>query len=143
MESKFLESFKRLSEKGQEYYKLKGANILIEKLDEQEITTKSGLIIQTSKDQANGMNTTAADLAVVLMVGEGYWDNEEEKIVPTELRPGNVILAPRFSVAYYSTFPGLGEPSNNKLGIVGEEQIILFYKDIAAYKAAAALLRGE
>lgn len=144
MDSKFAAAFRRLSESGADLFELRGSSIIVEVLPEDEIKTKSGLILAAKPEQLHGsVLQHKALIGLVLAVGAGYYDDETKEDIPLEVQPGDIVLLPQFAITPLSTFPGLDSVTNNRLGIIKDESIIFRYKGKDALEKARDLLNAE
>jgi co-chaperonin GroES (HSP10) len=141
IESKFRAQFAKLAEEGTELFELRGSNILVEILPEQEVKTKGGLILAANSQQIHGsLMQHKALVGLVLMTGAGFYDDETGEDVPLDVKPGDVVLLPQFAITPLSNFPGLTGVTGNSLAIIKDESIIFRYKGQAAFEAASRLL---
>lgn len=139
LKPKFLELFKKYSEgkKG----KLFGDSLVIEILDELEVKTKSGLIVQTSSNQRSQYDMLKSVIAVVLEVGEGYFDDDSGADIPLKRKVGEVVWINEMSVRKVTTFPGYMAPlPEAKLGIISDTAIYKAWDSIEAFRADMELL---
>jgi co-chaperonin GroES (HSP10) len=142
MESKFQKAFLRLKSEGTELYCLRGNNLLVEVI-EQEVKTASGIIIADDpKQRVGGMSEHRGVIAKVLLAGEGYYDPDTKEIEPLDINIGDIVLIPTLSISYYSTFPGLSEPTQNKIGVTLESEVKFYYRGEGALEKAKGLLNG-
>lgn len=121
-----------------ELFKLRGSTMLVEIIDE-EIKTEGGIVIASSSDQLKGgVNENKLNVAKVLMAGEGY-DDGEGGLEPLECQPGAIVVLPKYGLSFISVFPGLREPTGEKLAMVKEDQVLCFYPNEEAYEQAKKL----
>lgn len=140
MESKYFDKWKKLREEGKNLYQLRNNNILVEVLPEEETVSKGGIVLATAGKKF--VEEGAQGLAcVVLDVGQGYWDAENDKYIPLEVQPGNIVLLPKFSVQIFKAFPGFPEYTEMKLGFTLEGEVKLLYKDYKSYEEAKNILK--
>jgi co-chaperonin GroES (HSP10) len=143
-ESRYLTRFKRLASEGQDAYVLNGDFILVEAIPEDELKTKSGLIIATAR--ANTQHGSIAEQKPnwvrVLAVGAGYYSQETdddgtivEKTVPLDVEVGDIVLLPRISIHYFSVF-GLEGYEADSIGISKASEIQLRFHGQEGYERA-------
>lgn len=117
--TKYLEQFKKLE--GSKY-KLAGGRMLVEILPKKEMKTTGGLIMAAPVQHKGTADTQRAVVGVVVMVGEGYV-NDDQQDVPMETKVGNVVVLNEFGLKYYSEFPGVSSYTENKLALTAESEI--------------------
>lgn len=117
--TKYLEQFKKLE--GTKY-KLAGGRMLVEILPKKEMKTTGGLIMAAPVQHKGTADTQRAVVGVVVMVGEGYV-NDDQQDVPMETKVGNVVVLNEFGLKYYSEFPGVSSYTENKLALTAESEI--------------------
>lgn len=126
--------FEQLRER-KDLFTLRGSTIIVEIIDE-ELKTESGIILQTDKNQAiGGVDSNKLHVGKVLMTGPGYED-EDGEIEPLEVGPGAMVLLPKYGLSFVSMFPGLNEPTGEKLALVKFDQILAYYPSEEAYGQA-------
>lgn len=141
----FEKEFQTLAELGPENFVLRGSNMIVYEMPEEELKTKSGLIIATDSRQLGGQSIEAHKLKVakVLMTGPGYWQETEAGeagYTPLDVKPGAIVILPQYSTATISVFPGITKTTQNKLHMVKEDSIIAYYPSEAAYILAKSKL---
>lgn len=130
--NKFQKFFNQLADSN---FVLKGSTLVIEVIEE-EVTTSSGIVIAESMDhKRNSMSENRINVGRVLMVGEGYMDDDGNP-VPCDVQVGAYILLPKYSTQYVSVFPGLNAPTQNKIGLVKEGEILAYYPTEEDYNKA-------
>lgn len=117
--TRYLEQFKKLE--GTKY-KLAGGRMLVEILPKKEMKTTGGLIMAAPVQHKGTADTQRAVVGVVVMVGEGYV-NDDQQDVPMETKVGNVVVLNEFGLKYYSEFPGVSSYTENKLALTAESEI--------------------
>lgn len=131
--SKYLERFKRAKEAGVfgKDVILTGSFILVEKIPQEEVKTKSGLVLTTSGN-TNNVNSISANLPTlvyVLAVGAGHVD-EEGNDVPLDVAPGDILMVGSNSVKWlpvleidgYQPFEiGLSTENETQIKIAGND----------------------
>jgi co-chaperonin GroES (HSP10) len=133
----FEQDIAELKERG---FKLRGSAIIAELLPAPEVKTASGLIISAPSDhvRGNSVNAHKLEVAKVLDVGPGVWDDESRTYLPLDIHPGQVIILNQYSYNYISLLPGITKPLSNKLVIVPSNGILASYPDERAYEGAIA-----
>lgn len=142
IESKYLNKFKTLFKELGPSAVLCGDALLVELLEEPEITTASGIIIARGENQMNDTETHKATVGLVLAIGQGYYDPKTKETTPLDVPVGAMVMIPRYSMVELSTFPGLAGITGNKLGLVAEKEVNFWYKDVEAYERARGVLNG-
>lgn len=144
METKegFEKEFSTLRKLGEEVFVLRGSTILVELLPDEELKTKGGLIIATNSDQPKGNSVEQHKLQVgkVLMVGQGYWE-DDGGYQPVEVQPGAIVILPQYSAQYISMFPGIQRPTANKIAMIKMDVVLGYYPNAKAYEKAKAKLK--
>lgn len=139
MQSKWLERFKHLSfnEPHRGCMRVYGDTLIVEKLPPQEVATKSGIIIADASTHKKTMADGVMSLAVVLMVGEGTYDEDGvEQELTTQV--GDVIVVNPLAVEWWSHLPLAGyEPDT--IGYIREGQVRITFPD---YNKAFEVLNG-
>lgn len=131
--TKYLEQFKKLE--GTKY-KLAGGRMLVEILPKKEMKTNGGLIMAAPIQHKGTADTQRAVVGVVLMIGEGYVD-DDGKDVAMETKVGNIVVLNEFGLKYYSEYPGLTSYTENKLAMTAESEIQMkfdSFDDLAEYE---------
>lgn len=133
-ETPFEKEFTILRELGEEAFVLRGSNMIVYQLPDEEIKTKSGLILATDSKQVmgNSIEQNKLNVGKVLMTGPGYWNGEGYD--PLEVKPGAIVVLPQYSTSPISVFPGIGKPTGNRLVMVKEDSIIAFYPSQEIYE---------
>ena len=134
MESKYLSKFKKLPAGA---FPLRSNRVLFEMLPREEFKTAGGLIMNGSlSDHKTSTEMNRGNLAIVLAVGDGYWDGDEQKLVPLEVEPGNVVMiGAQFGLQKISQLPGLAEYTEEKIAVGTEGDIMAAWPNVEAYLA--------
>lgn len=143
METKYLNRFLKLqTDEAKKLFDFNGARLLLEILPKREIKTASGLIISAPSDHVRVTADAAqAVMAIVLMTGTGYYD-DDGKPVDMETQVGNVVMVNEFGLRAFSTFPGLVDYTKNSLAITTESEIQMRFKTVEDYLQYEAILNG-
>jgi co-chaperonin GroES (HSP10) len=129
-QSKYLEAFVAAGQEGKNLFQLVGDCLLVELIKDEEFKTKSGIILQTelSKNQNNGLYADKPTFVRVLLVGNGYFDTDEDgkiKDVPLESKAGDIVLVGRTSIKQFSVFGKLVSYGETQIGLVREADVQL------------------
>lgn len=129
----FLEGF---SPEIKEGFTLNGASILIQRIPKEEIK-KGGIIIQADdKIFGAGIGADLPTWVQVLMVGEGYYDDETEEDVVLEVSIGDVLLIPENSIKWISVLGPLVPTRGEEMGIAAFSSSMNFhFKGVAGFNA--------
>ncbi len=117
-------------------FTLTGDLVFIQMFDE-EITTKSGIVLQEDADQMIGVNADKPTLGVVLMTGEGHYDDDTKEDVPLDVKPGDVVMVGKHAVKLISKF---GPVLLDKVGYIKADQIQMHFKGQDAFDKACDVL---
>jgi co-chaperonin GroES (HSP10) len=143
--SRYLTRFKRLAEDAKDAYVLNGEFVLVESIPEEELKTKSGLIIASAKPntQFNSINEQKPNWVRVIAVGEGYYTQDTaedgtivEKTVPLDVQVGDIVLLPRISIHYFSIFGELEGYEADSVGLAKASEIQLRFHGQEGYERA-------
>jgi len=119
-------------------FKLRGSTVLV-KLVEEELKSEGGIVIATDPNQARGgAEENKLEVGEVVMVGDGY-DDEDGSKIPLDVQVGAIVILPKFGLSKISVFPGMNEPTYNKLAMVKEESVLAYYPSKEAYEQAKQL----
>jgi hypothetical protein len=113
--------------------------LLIEKIDDEEVTTKSGLVIAKapSTHRMSDTDSLRAHLGFIVWAGDNVRGDKR-------FAPGTVILLNEFSIRWYSTFPGLPAYTEKKLGLTLSSEIKMSFENIDAFnRFQEALASGQ
>lgn len=124
--TKYLDQFKKLE--GSKY-KLSGGRLLVEILPKKEMKTGGGLIMAAPIQHKGTADQQRAVVGVVLMVGEGYVDDDGVD-VPMETRVGAVVVLNEFGLKSYSEFPGVTSYTENKIALTAESEIQMKFESL-------------
>lgn len=140
----FTKEFNKLIELGSNVFVLRGSTIVVEILPDEEIKTAGGLVIATNSNHIRGNSVEAHKLKFgrVLMTGQGYWDEELKGYVPLDVKTGAIVILPQYSTQFISTFPGIQRPTENKIALLKESDLLGYYPSEDAYQTAKAALNA-
>jgi co-chaperonin GroES (HSP10) len=143
--SKYLERFQKAKEAGV-FVKdviLTGSFILVEKIPQEEVKTKSGIVL-TASGNNNNVNSISANLPTmvyVLAVGAGHID-EDGNDVPLDVTPGDILMVGSNSVKWLPVLEMDGyQPFEIGLSTENETQIKIAGTD--GYNRFIAALNGS
>lgn len=145
MQSKYFDQFSRLNKDGKDLFKLRGASLLVEILPAEEVKSESGLItlISDSDQRLGSIDEHRGLVGLVLLSGEGHYDEKTRETIPLDCVPGNLVLLPKYSISPYSVFPGLNGHTKMMIAIVQEDEVRFVYKNLDAYNQAKKLLNEK
>lgn len=134
----FEKELSSLRELGPKVFVLRGSTLLVEIQEPEEIKTKSGIVLATHADHAKGHSVVAhrVEVGIVMMAGEGYWDEQNREFVKLDCQPGAVVILPQYSTQLMSHFPGIQRPTGNKLAMIKMDQVLAYYPTQKAYELA-------
>jgi len=127
----YLEAFKKTKADAVDSYQLHGDHLLVEKLDQREMLPKSAIEIVDGGRQINTMSASKPVFARVLLVGEGYYDEDEdgkETITPCDVEEGDIILVGQNSIGQFSSFGKLNTYGKLEIGITRATEIMLKWR---------------
>lgn len=145
MQSKYLALFTRLRESLPNFYQLYGSRILVEVLPEEELKTAGGLIV--AKSPTNFKSNTEENkftAAVVIAIGQGYYNDETGEDVPLQVKQGQVVEVVRSGLRPYSNHPILGtQYTSGDLALINDSHINgLLANTVDEYAAALTTIAG-
>lgn len=141
MKSKYLDKFSSMFKELEGKVVLRGNALLIEIIEEEEVVTAGGIVISPDAAQVRGgINNNLAKIGLVLAAGEGYYNKETGEMIPLDIPVGAIVMHPPYSITEYSTFPGLAGITGGKLGIIGDNEVNLFFDNMETYEKARGLL---
>lgn len=132
---RYKEAFERIREIKDKTYVLRGDQVIVEVI-EREVRSKGGLVIAQVTNQAHGhAKENEGLIGYVLDVGAGFYDEETGETVALDTKVGDIVLLPKYALSHYSTFPGIVEPTNNKVAMCKDSEIRLTFSGADALKA--------
>lgn len=142
-EPEYFSRFAKLQTEGADFFKLRGNKLLVEKMEVVERKTSGGIILASdSKQLRNNLAETESQVSLVMLVGAGTVD-ENGEIERSDIQVGNIIITPPHSTVWYSTFPAIDDPVNNRIGIVHASEVSFVYRDVEAFQKAHGLLNAK
>jgi co-chaperonin GroES (HSP10) len=136
MESKYFEKFKSASK----LFKITGNKILVERLDLGEIKSSGGLIISDSSNIRADLRLQKGHIALVLAVGEGYFDADANSYTPLDVKPGNIVILNQNGAYYFSAVPGATTYTSNTVGISTEADVQFRFEGLEDFKAYSDIM---
>ena len=114
-----------------------GDIILVGRLPKEEIKTAGGLIMtRGGVRQVNAFDSALPQFVQVLAIGRGFYDGKEDKDIPLDLIPGNVIEVAGHAVNWFSSF-GIIPDSVDRgtgVGITREPEYRIKFNNFNDYK---------
>lgn len=104
-------------------YRLLGDRLLVELIENEEIKTEGGIVIQQSTNlYAAGtqtMHMTSQTARIILMPKpeDAIGLNDWEKALYNSLKPGDKVLVAQSGIRAYSQFPGVEQYTETKIGL--------------------------
>jgi co-chaperonin GroES (HSP10) len=152
--SKYLPFFQENQERIRKQAKLVGDTLLVERIQFPETRTRSGLLVVDSKKiQINGLTCETPLFYRVLLIGEGFYNEETKEDEPLEIKPGHIIHTNGVSVKLWSSFPLLQTTDSDVLGVTrygdalwtweSEEEFFQFLRDFNTALAAEVPTANE
>lgn len=144
MTSKYLERFNQVEKQCGDLHELIGDCIYVEEIPEEEVKTKSGLILSTA---VTGINEIMTDqrpkMVLVLAVGKGFYNEETGEDVPLGVAPGDIIIVSALSVEWFNIFGGMVCEKDHRIGLTRESEIRHRFKGVDSYEQIFKILRGD
>lgn len=140
--SKYLEQVQNAAKLVGQDFILTGNILLVERVPQDEVKTKSGLILATEggKNQVNSIGANLPVFVHVLAAGSGYYD-EEEGDVPLDTKPGDILLVGQHSVKWLSVFP-IDNYEPFSVGVTSEAETQMRFRGRDAYGRFSAALNS-
>lgn len=133
--SKYFSAFERLRKECPGAMSLKGDNVLVERLPQIELKTRSGLILGTAKTHKNTVADSTTDFGLVLMTGPAIVF-EDGSTAELDCKPGDIILLPS-STYWYGAFGHIASYEPYSIGRLRDGQVPMWFGD---YKQAFEML---
>lgn len=132
MKSKYLKQFEAASSS----IRLRGNRILIEPMPKEEIKSAGGLIMAAPEtDHRSTLEQNRASLAIVLAVGEGYYDEDTGADSPLDINVGNVVLVNAYGLRCYSSFPGVRDYTQDGIAMIRDSDVNAVWETVEAFEA--------
>lgn len=139
-ESKYLKAFQRLEE-AKLPFNIPGDGLMVEQIKDEEVKTKSGLVISSASGYkvSDQIAANLPKFVYVLAKGRGYYDDETGEDVPLSVDPGAIILVGQASVRWFGSLPIDGyEPFS--IGITLESEAQIKFKGIEEFRRVFSIL---
>lgn len=114
-----------------ESFIIPGANLLVERLQEEELKSKGGLYLDTHTE----VGTLGGDRLLrvkVVAIGEGFIDKSGNE-VPNDSELGDILFIAKHSVKWLTAFPIEGYQPGT-LGLMSEEATQIRFRGEDSYK---------
>lgn len=141
--SKYLQRFQSMASDAKDVFQLIGDYILVEKIPVREKKTAGGIILSL-EDNNRQKNSLAQDLPTlirVILVGEGYYDDETKSSVPLNVKPGDIGLVGALSTKWFSDLE-IADYKPYEIGLSREEEIKWLFRGQEGYERAIGLLNS-
>lgn len=144
--SKYLNRFSNLNEAvtaNPGNIQLIGDCLLVEKINLEERKTTSGIILNATKVTSHKDMTTedAPQFVHILMVGEGYYDDETEQSVPLNAKAGDIAMIARLGVRWFSDLE-IADYQPYEIGLSRESEIKMLFRGPEAYAKVIEILNS-
>lgn len=140
--TRYQEYFTKLAEK--KLLQVPGSTLIVEIIRDEEVRSKGGIIISAPSNHARGsIEENRLLVGKVVFSGEGYYNEETGGFDALDIPVGAIVVLPKYSMSMVSVFPGITEPTADKLGLVKENQILAFYASEKDYLEAKKLSEAE
>jgi co-chaperonin GroES (HSP10) len=139
--SKYLDRFQLMAKEAKEAFQLIGDYILVEKIPVKEKKTAGGIILSL-EDNGRQKNSLAQDLPTlvrVILVGEGYYDDETKSPIELNVKPGDIGLVGALSTKWFSDLE-ISDYKPYEIGLTREEEIKFLFRGQEGYERAFGLL---
>ena len=144
MKSKYLEAFQAIETQCGELHELIGDGMYVEEVPEEEVKTKSGIVMASEVGLVKeGFLESKPKQVIVLAVGKGFYNEETKEDVPLYVDPGDVITVPNMSVQWFNIFLGAVCAGNQRIGLVRECELKHRFKGIDAYEKISEVFRAS
>jgi co-chaperonin GroES (HSP10) len=117
---------------------------------EKKVTTDSGKVVGiimnadlSAKSQKGGLGADKPTFARVLMVGEGYDNEDGKEKLPLDSKPGDIILIPEASIKKVSVFGKLVSYGETTLGLVRDSEVQMRFSGSEAFDKFFELLNEK
>jgi co-chaperonin GroES (HSP10) len=135
----YLKAFANTARVAQDTYDLTGDRLLVATLSQdqiaKEVKTKGGIIIPETDRQTNNKQVNLPTMAIVMLAGAGYYNDDTGEVVPLDTTPGDIILVGQNAIVSFSQFGALSTYGKNEIqiGICSESSIQMRWKGQEAY----------
>lgn len=115
--SKYLRYFQENAGKLRTLAQLTGDLLIVERIQFPEKKTAGGIYVPVAQNQLSAITNNMPCFFRVLLVGQGYYDDETGEDVLLEVNQGDIIQLPGASANIFSSFPMLQNADNNTIGV--------------------------
>jgi co-chaperonin GroES (HSP10) len=140
MKSRYLDAVQQALQSNTDTIEIIGDIILVEEVPQEEVKTKSGLIVSGSLKNRDGFEQNRPTMAIVLAVGKGYYDGDTE--IPLNVRPGDIVLLGALSTKWLSYFGPIISAEGARIGLAREADIQIIFKGAAGYERLSNALKA-
>jgi len=131
LESKYFKKFQEVKD-----LDLYADRILVEKVPPFEAKTKSGIIKSVeTKDHKNDFSQEAAQFVIAIKVGTGYYNADKNETIPLDIKPGDVLMLPKFGTRWFSQFGPYSGYNSFDIGLTTESEIHFNFGPIENFDA--------
>lgn len=116
---------------------LTGSFLLVEKVPQDEVKTKSGLILATNVHQQGSIGANLPCFVHVLAVGAGY--DDDGTVIPLDTQPSDILLVGQYSVKWLPVYP-VDNYEPFSIGVTSEAETQMRFRGYAAYQRFASAL---
>jgi co-chaperonin GroES (HSP10) len=139
--SRYVSKIQRAVQEVKDDFTLTGSYLLVEKIPQDEVKTKSGLILATGvggRDQINSISANLPCFVHVLAVGAGYVE-DDGSTVPLDTAPSDILLVGQYSVKWLPVYP-VDNYEPFSIGVTSEAETQMRFRGYAAYERFALAL---
>ncbi len=106
-------------------------------MPKEEYKTTGGIIIAQAANvkQINTIDDNRPMLVRVLLVGEGYYDDDSGEAVSLDSKPGDIVMVGKLSVGFMSSFGPILFQEGTRVGKIRESEIQFRYSGQEGYEA--------
>jgi len=138
----YLKAFKELEKFRKDLFTLTGDCLLVEVLKEDELQkTKSGIFLAEKKDQIIGVHADKPTFARVLLVGEGFYNDETKESIPLDTKQGDIVLVGNHSLKRFSSFGKLPVDGDIEIALMRDGDIQMRFLSEDSYDKTFEVLK--
>lgn len=115
-----------------ETFCMTGDFLIVEVFPEEEVVTKTGLVVVRDKRQIEGVYADSPLFCKVMLVGDGYTD-EDGKDVPLSSKRGDIVLFGQHSVKRFSKFGDLIPQEGRVLALAKDSEVQMRWDSEKSY----------
>lgn len=139
----YLKAFHEATHQGAGTFEIIGDALLVESIPTGDEKTKGGIYLPKTPGKIDGLELNKPTFVRVVAVGNGYYDEENDKLVDLECAPGDVILVGPMAVKWFSTFGPIVSTSEVGVGLTRESEIQVRFKGIDAFNKFCAVVESN